>query len=92
MAKLKLLIDESLDQKQKHMTYFTLFLSKVELKDSKHNYQDINLSKYKRSIKAVNNHYRKAIVSISDNMESRFEDLNQSPVFENMVSPLETQT
>ena len=92
MAKLKLLIDESLDQKQKHMTYFTLFLSKVELKDGKHNYQDINLSKYKRSIKAVNNHYRKAIVSISDNMESRFEDLNQSPVFENMVSPLETQT
>ena len=92
MAKLKLLIDELLDQKQKHMINFTLFLSKVELKDGKHYYQDIKLSKYKRPIKAVNNHYRKAIVSISDNMESRSEELKQSPVFENMVSLLETQT
>ena len=40
----------------------------------------------------MNNHYRKAIVSISDNMESRSEELKQSPVFENMVSLLETQT
>ena len=92
MAKLKLLIDELLDQKQKHMINFTLFLSKVELKDGKHYYQDIKLSKYKRPIKAVNKHYRKAIVSISDNMESRSEELKQSPVFENMVSLLETQT
>ena len=92
MAKLKLLIDELLDQKQKHMINFTLFLSKVELKDGKHYYQDIKLWKYKRPIKAVNNHYRKAIVSISDNMESRSEELKQSPVFENMVSLLETQT
>ena len=51
------------------MTHFTLFLSNVKLKDGKNYYQDIKLSKYKRSIKAVNNHYRKAIVSISDNME-----------------------
>ena len=36
MAKLKLLIDELLDQKQKHMTHFMLFLSKVDLKDGKH--------------------------------------------------------
>ena len=55
MAKLKLLIDESLDQKQKHMTYFMLFLLKVELKDGKHYYQDIKLLKYKCLIKAVNN-------------------------------------
>ena len=92
MAKLKLLIDESLDQKQNHMINFTLFLSKVELKDGKHYYQDIKLSKYKRPIKAVNNHYRKVIVSISHNMESRSEEFKQSPVFENMVSLLETQT
>ena len=31
MAKLKLLTDELLDQKQKHMAHFMLFLSKVEL-------------------------------------------------------------
>ena len=90
-AKLKL-IDELLDQMQKHMTHFTLFLSKVELKDGKHYYQDIKLPKYKGLIKAVNNHYCKTIVSIPDNKKSRFEDLKQYPVFENMVSLLETQT
>ena len=46
MAKLKLLTDESLDKKQKHITLFPLFLSKVELKDGKHCCQDIKLSKY----------------------------------------------
>ena len=39
----------------------------------------------------MNNHYRRAIVSISDNMESKFEDLKQSLVFENMVLLLEVQ-
>ena len=33
-----------------------------------------------------------AVVSISDSMESRFEDLKQSPGLENMISLLETQT
>ena len=55
MAKLKLLTDESLDQKQKHMTHFMLFLLKVELKDGKHYYQDIKLLKYKCLIKTMNN-------------------------------------
>ena len=68
-----------------------LFLSKVELKDGKHYYQVIKLSNYKRSIKEVNYHYCKAIVSISDNMESGFEDLKQSPAFENTVLLPETQ-
>ena len=68
MAKLKLLIDELLDKKQKHMAHFTLFSSNVELKDGKHYYQDIKLLKCKRLIKEVNNNYCKTIVSISDNM------------------------
>ena len=89
MAKLKLLIEELLDKKQKGITHFTLLLSKVELKDGKHYYQDIKLPKYEQ---AMNNHYRKTIVSISENKESRFEDLKQSPVFENVVLLLEPQT
>ena len=43
------------------------------------------------TLNTLSNHYRRAIVSISDNMESRFEDLKQSLVFENMVLLLEVQ-
>ena len=63
-----------------------------EAKDGKDYHQDVKLLKYNCSIKPGNNHYHKGIVSISDNMESRFEDLKQSSVFENMVSLLEIQT
>ena len=55
-------------------------------------YQGIKLSKYKRLIKAVNDHHCIVIVSISDNMESKFEGLKQFPVFKNMVSLVQTQT
>ena len=89
MPKLKLLIDESLDKKQKHMTYFMLLLLNIELKDGKHYYQDIKLSKYESSIKVVNNHYHKAIFLF---LTTWNEDLKQSPVFKNMVLLLETQT
>ena len=40
----------------------------------------------------MNSHYCKAIVSISDNIESRFEDIKQSPIFQSMVLQVETQT
>ena len=72
------------------MTHFTLLLLKVELEDGKHYYKDIKILKYKCSIKAVNNHYHKTIVSICYDTKSRLEVLRQSPVFKNMFSLLET--
>ena len=89
MPKLKLLIDESLDKKQKHMTHFMLLLLNIELKDSKHYYQDINLSKYESSIKVVVTIITKPFFLF---LTTWNQDLKQFPVFKNMVLLLETQT
>ena len=91
MGKLKCLIDESLVQDQSNMTHFTLLMSKIEVKEGKHHYQGIELSKYNKSFSAVEESYRRGIVAISNSMESRFSDLIASPVFENLVGLLETK-
>ena len=91
MGKLKCLIDESLVQDKSNMTHFTLLMSKIEVKEGKHHYQGIELSKYNKSFSAVEESYRRGIVAISNSMESRFSDLIASPVFENLVGLLETK-
>ena len=82
MGNLKCLINESLVQDKSNMTHLTLLMS---------NYQDIKLSKYNDSFSAAEEIYRKAIVAVSDSMDSRFSDLRASPVFENLVYLLETK-
>ena len=91
MGKLKCLIDESLVQDKSNMTHFTLLMSKLEVKEGKHHYQGIKLSKNNKYFSVVEESYRKAIVAISDSMELRFSDLTTSPVFENLVDLLETK-
>ena len=66
-------------------------MSKIEVKEGKHHYQGIELSKYNKSFSAVEESYRRGIVAISNSMESRFSDLIASPVFENLVGLLETK-
>ena len=83
MGKLKCLIDEPLVQDKSSMTHFTLLMSKIEVKEGKHHYQGIKLSKYNKSFPAVKETYYKAIVVMSNSMESKFSDLRASPVFEN---------
>ena len=90
MGKLKYLIDESFVQDKSNMTHFRLLMSKIEVKEGKHHYQGLKLSKYNKSFSAVEESYCKAIVPISDCMESRFSDLRTSPMFENLVDLLET--
>ena len=63
-------------------------MSNIEVKEGKHHYQGIKLSKYNKSFPAVEESYGKAIVAISDSMESRFSDRKASPVFENLVDLL----
>ena len=91
MGKLKCLIDESLVQNKSNVTHFSLLMSKIKVKEGKHHYQGVKLSKYNKSFSAVEEIYCKAIVAISDSMESRFSDLRASPVFENLVDLLETK-
>ena len=57
------------------MVHFTLLVSKIEVKEGKHHHQVIKLSKYNKSFSAVEESYRKAIVAVSDSVESRFLDL-----------------
>ena len=91
MHKLKCLIDESLVQDKSNMTHFTLLMSKIEVKEGKHHHQGIKLSKYNKSFSSVEESYHKAIVAITNSIESRFLDLRASPVFENLVDLLETK-
>ena len=71
MGKPQRLIDESLVQDKSNMTHFTLLMSKIKVKEGTHHYQGITLSKYNKSFSAVKESYHKAIVAVSDSMESK---------------------
>ena len=64
MHKLKCLIDESLVQDKSNMTHLTLLMSKIKVKEGKHQEQGITLSKYNNSFSAVQESYHKAIATV----------------------------
>ena len=68
MGKLKCLIDESLVQDKSNRTHFTLLMSKIEVKEGKHHYQSIKLSKYSNYFSAAEQSYCKAIVPVGDSI------------------------
>lgn len=96
MAKLQLLIDESLESEGSKMTNYKKLLSNVETKDlngkTKYFYQGIKLSKYNSTIKAVPKHYFDTIIKISGSMENCFDDLSISPLFKHMLCLLDTSS
>ena len=73
------------------MTHFSLLMSKIRVKEVKHHYHCIKLSKYNKYVFAVEENYCKSIVAVRDSMESRLTDHKDSPVFENLVDLLKTK-
>ena len=66
-------------------------MSKIRVKERKHHYHGIKLSKYNKYFSAVKKNYCKANVAVRDSMELRLTDQKDSPVFENFVDLLETK-
>ena len=90
MGKIKCFIDELFILEKSNMTHFTLLLSKITVKEKKHHYHSIKLSKYNKSFSVVKENYCNAIVVVRDSMELRLTHHKDSPVFENLVDLVET--
>ena len=73
------------------MTHFTLLMSKIRVKERKHRYHSIKISKCNKSFSAVEDNQCKAIVAVRDSMELRLTDHKDSPVFENFADLVETK-
>ena len=81
MAKLKILIDTSLESQNNKLTHYNRILSKIEGKeDGNRYYQNIKLKNYESTRKAVPGYYTDCIVCITDSMENRFRNLRECPV------------
>ena len=91
MEKIKCFIDESLIIEKSNMTHFTLFMSKIRVRERKHHYHSIKLLKYNNFFSAVEENYRKAIAAVRESMESRLTDHKDSAVFEILVDLLKTK-
>ena len=90
MAKLKLLLDKSLDQDETIMTHYKNLMSKIKKKNYKgkiYYYQEIKLRSYQNV--NVQNTFSDIISSISNCMSVCFASLEDSVLFENLVKLLD---
>ena len=92
MVKLKLLVDESLENPDSIMTNLKKLFQDVEKKDDSYFYQEIKLARYQAAKRSVSNHYKFTFASITDSMQNHFEELSTSPLFKNLVSLLEVSS
>ena len=86
MVKLKLLVDESLENPDSIMTNVKKLFQDVEKKDDSYFYQGIKLARYEAAKRSLSNHYEFTIASITDSMQNRFGELSSSRLFKNLVS------
>ena len=95
MAKLQILIENTLDSQDSIMTSYKKFLCEiVEKKSEKEGkvqyfYQDVKFKKFQISNTNVRNNYVEAIRNIADCMEKRFSSLYEPPLFKHMVTVLD---
>ena len=98
MAKLQLLIEDSLDSPNSIMTTYKKFLRQIIEKESENDgkiryfYQDVKLKKFQISKNNVKKNYIEAIRNIIACTEERFSNLYESPLFKHMVCMLDVST
>ena len=92
MVKLKLLVDEFLENPDSTMRNLKKLFQDVEKKDDSYFYQGIKLARYEAAKRSLSNHYEFTIASITDSMQNRFEELSSSPLFKNLVSLLDVSS
>ena len=98
MAKLQLLIEDSLDSPNSMMTTYKKFLRQIIEKESENDrkiwyfYQDVKFKKFQISKNNVKKNYIEAIRNIIACMEECFSNLYESPLFKHMVCMLDVST
>ena len=94
MAKLRLVIDESLESPESNiLTNFKKLVRNIERNENNdYIYQNIKLLRYEISYNTVSDHYAESIQSITRCVEDRFEDISRSPLFNNLVSLLDVSS
>ena len=92
MVKLKLLVDESLENPYSIMTNLKKLFQEIEKKDDSYFYQGIKFVRYEAAKQSVSNHYEFTIASITDSIKNRFEELSSLPLFKNLVSLLDVSS
>ena len=79
MVKLKLLVDESLENPDSIMANLQKLFQDVEKKDDNYFYQGIKFARYEAAKRSVSNHYDFTIASITGSMQNRLEELPLRP-------------
>ena len=90
MAKLQLLIDQTIHEPDSIMTHYKRFVEEVKQDADGYKYQTILLTDYERANGNVDAHYRESISNIATCMENRFEEIATSPFFKHLVCLLDT--
>ena len=92
MTKLVIVLDEALNEGTV-LTHYKKFLDSVEINaDGKPTYQGIQLNRYKRTKNIIQNHYLLTVTNICDNVQKRFKNILDSPVFKHIESLVDTFT
>ena len=90
MVKLKIFIDQSLDDNSQRLTHYTKLLKDMELTENgDHMYHDLPLNQFDQAKSSVKHLYDKNITCLALSMEQRFEDLIDSPLFKSLAPILD---
>ena len=90
MTKLVIVLDEALCEGTV-LTHYKKFLDSVEINaDGKPAYQGMQLNRYKRTKKRIQNHYLLTVSNICDSVQKRFKNILDSPIFKHIESLVET--
>ena len=86
MAKLKLLIDHSLEDNATRLTHFTKFLKEKSINEnSEHVYQDVILKNFVSATESVTCSCEKIITHLALSTQERFQDFVNSPALTSIV-------
>ena len=73
------------------LTHYKKFLDSVKINaDGKPTYHGIQLNRYKRTKKLIQNHYLLTLTNICNNVQKRFKNILDSPVFKHIESLVDT--
>ena len=88
MAKFKILIDQSLDDNSQRLTHYTKLLKDMEFTENgNHMYQDLPSNRFDQTKSSVKHSHDEIITHLALSVEKRFEDLINSPLF-NQLAPI----
>ena len=96
MAKLTLLIDQSIESNSSRLAFYKRLLADIEEKSvegkTKYAYQDIIILKFKSTKSTVKDFHQEKIGAITNAMNNRFGDISDFPVFKYLVQILDIHT